>query len=313
MENGKWKMENEGCCPSVCHSGKEEYTLKYTINSIFHFICAAVMLLYPLPIAAQNFAAGNQVEITADGSLEWHAKDNLYLARKNARAVSGDTVISADLLTARKRASGKNKKQNDNFSGDIDRMTAEGNVVINLGDVRIFGDFAENDVDNAVFIIKGTNLKYESAQDTVTARDSMEYWKDKKTAIAKGNATVFSKDRKIIGDILTAVFRAQPNGKDQLHKAVIDGNVTVITRDDVVRGDKAVYDIGRNLAIITGNVKITRKDGTELAGDMAESDFANGISRLVNEGGGKVKALISSGDAKTKKDAKSNGKTEKSN
>ena len=275
--------------------------------------CAAMMVLFVKPVAAQDFSVGNQIEITADGSLEWHTKDNLYLAKKNAKAVSGDTVISADLLTAHKRtASSKNK--DNNFSGDIDRMTAEGNVVINLGTTKISGDFAENDVDNAVFIIKGQNLKYESAQDTVTAQDSMEYWKDKKIAIAKGNATVFSKDRKIAGDILTAFFRPQPNGKDQLHKATIEGNVTVITKGDVVRGNNAVYDIGRNLAIITGSVKITRADGTELAGDMAESDFASGTSRLVNKGDGKVRALIPASSTKNKNvPAKSNGKTENAN
>ncbi len=31
-----------------------------------------------------------------------------------------------------------------------------------------------------------------------------------------------------------------------------DGHVTVITKSDVSRGDKAVYDVSRDIAIITG-------------------------------------------------------------
>ena len=61
------------------------------------------------------------------------------------------------------------------------------------------------------------------------------------------------------------------------------------------RGDQAVYDANRNIAIMTGHVRITRPDGTQLTGDVGEVDFTNNQSRLLNEGKGtRVRALLTS-------------------
>jgi lipopolysaccharide export system protein LptA len=54
-----------------------------------------------------------------------------------------------------------------------------------------------------------------------------------------------------------------------------------------------------DIAIVSGHVRITRGDGTQLTGDVAEADFAAGQSRLLNDGSGRVRALLpakSSGD-----------------
>ena len=77
-----------------------------------------------------------------------------------------------------------------------------------------------------------------------------------------------------------------------MYKLTATGNVTVITKNDVVRGNKGVYDAARDIAIITGHVRITRPDGTELTGDVGESDFASNQSRLLNGGTGRVRALL---------------------
>jgi len=68
--------------------------------------------------------------------------------------------------------------------------------------------------------------------------------------------------------------------------------VVVITKGDVVRGDRGVYDIARDIAIVTGNVQITRADGTQLSGRVGEVDFKSNQSRLMTEGRGRVHALL---------------------
>jgi lipopolysaccharide export system protein LptA len=122
----------------------------------------------------------------------------------------------------------------------------------------------------------------------------MEYWEDKKIAVARGDAVAIRGDRHVEGDVLTAEFRDLPNGKSQLHIMTAEGHVVVITANDVSRGNHAVYDINRNIAVITGNVRITRADGTQLTGDVGEVDFAANQSRLLNEGKGRVRALLPS-------------------
>lgn len=276
----------------------------------FHFWIIAVCFLLGGMSSAEAKGAPESapaVEVTADKSLEWYQDQSIYVARGNAKAVRGELTVTADLLTAHKREKPlKSKdKQKDKPSGDIDRLTAEGNVLILKSDARITGDRAVDDVDKHVVVVTGNNLKYETASQVVTAHESLEYWDETKIAVARGHAVAIKGDRRITGDVLTAEFRTQPNGKDQLYKMTAVGNVTVVTKTDIVRGDKGVYDAARDIAIITGHVKITRPDGTELTGDVGKSDFAANQSRLLNEGSGRVRALL---PAKTTSKAPKAGK-----
>ena len=276
--------------------------------------------------AASN---GNHIEVTADQSLEWYQDQRLYIARGNAKAVRGDLTVEADVLTAHERdepakpesagaktagaattesqtppepqslsattSGGKSAKAgNESGTGDIDKMTAEGHVVITTSKARITGDHGVYDVDKKVSYVTGNNLKYQTAEEVVTAKDSLEYWEDKKIAVARGHAVAVRGDRHVEGDVLTAEFRDLPSGKSQLHIMTAEGHVVVITANDVSRGNRAVYDINRNIAILTGDVRITRADGTQLTGDVGEVDFAANQSRLMNESHGRVRALLPS-------------------
>jgi len=247
-------------------------------------------------------APPQQVEVTADKTLEWYQDQGIYVARGNAKAVRGDLTVTADTLTAHQREKPKtadgqkpvktpSDKKTDE-AGDLDKMTAEGNVVILKPNTRITGDRAVDDIDGHVIVVTGNNLRYETDKQVVTARDSLEYWDETKIAVARGHAIAVKGDRHVEGDVLTAEFRDQPNGSSQLYKMTALGNVTVITKSDVTRGDKAVYDAAGDVAIVTGHVRITRADGTVLTGDVGESDFASNQSRLMNDGSGRVRALL---------------------
>lgn len=264
-------------------------------------------LCFAMPANAQLMPGGDgsakNVDVSADESLEWYQDQNLYVARGNAKAIRGDMVIDADLLLAHQRekpAKGTAKPEKAAAkagSGDIDKMTAEGNVRITSSKSRVTGDHAVYDVDNQLMVMTGKNLRYETDKETVTARDSLEYHADSKIAVARGKAVADKGDRHVEGDILTAEFRDEPNGQQALTKMTATGNVAVITKGNVSRGDKAVYDISRNIAIISGHVKITRADGTQLTGDVGEVDFTTNQSRLLNQGHGRVRALLVSKSA----------------
>lgn len=266
--------------------------------------------------AAKPDALPQQVEVTADESLEWYQDQHMYVARGNAKAVRGDMVVEADLLSAHERepppgqtanANGTNGAKapkapktpdtsgagkTDDGSSSIDRMIADGHVVITDPRERVLGDHAIDDLDKHVSVVTGNNLRYETEKETVTARDSLEYWDEKHIAVARGNAVAVGSDRHVEGDVLTAEFRLGPSGQQELWKMTADGHVIVITKTDVSRGDKAVYDINRDIAVISGHVLITRADGTQLAGDVGEVDFKTNQSRLLNEGHGRVRALL---------------------
>ncbi|MER2519947.1 MAG: LptA/OstA family protein [Bdellovibrionales bacterium] len=256
------------------------------------------------------FSGQTPVEVTADNSLEWHQAQRLYVARGNARATQGELTVEADTLTAHQRENAAQESApNGNGlaagGGSIDKLTADGHVRLTRGAQRISGEHAVYDLDARVAIVTGKHLRYENGDQIVTARDSLEYYEDRKIAVARGRAVAIQKDNKIEADTLSAEFvsagtaaAAQSEGKvggdHQLSKMTAIGNVAVFAGRDVARSDKAVYNADSKVAVLNGHVRITRGDGTQLSGDVGEVDFASGQSRLLNAGqGGRVRALLS--------------------
>jgi lipopolysaccharide export system protein LptA len=269
----------------------------------------------PATPAARAPAADETLEVTADQSLEWYQAQHLYVARGNAKAVRGDVTFEADILSAHAREAEdggsvhKDTKNNKSVQaskpsgettsgeagemGSIDRLMAEGNVRITDPRQQVFGDRAVYDLDRRVATVTGDHLKYVTAnKDVVTARESMDYFEDKDIAVARGNARATRADgRRIEADQLTAHFTVDAQGQKEMSTMTAEGHVVVYAGGDVARGNHAVYDAKKNVAVLTGHVQITRED-TQLAGDRAEVDFAAGQSRLVNTGGGRVRALL---------------------
>lgn len=279
-------------------------------------VCGALVALPAIaaPVEKPKTEEPTSLEVTAEQSLEWYQDQRLYVARGKARAVKGTMIIDADILTAhqREKAEGdasktpvqKDQAEENSSMGDIDRMTAEGNVRMTDPRQQVFGERAVYDLDKKVINITGNNLKYLTANEVITARDSMEYYENENLAVARGNAVGVQKktaddQRKIEGDVLTAQFSTLPNGEKELTQLFADGHVTIITKGDISRGNRAVYDVKRNMAILEGNVRITH-GGTQLAGDKAEVNFANGHSRLLNEGKRRVRAMMMPASETTK-------------
>ena len=114
----------------------------------------------------------NPLNLTAE-SLVWHRDDNKMVATGNARIIRSGVELRANMLTAHSR---KGK------AGDGDqfyRFDAEGNVQIISENERVFGDRGEYKIDDQNFVLVGNNLRIESSQGLITARDQLEYWEAK--------------------------------------------------------------------------------------------------------------------------------------
>ena len=93
-------------------------------------------------------------------------------------------------------------------SSEIWRLEAEGNVRISTATDTARGDRAVYDIDQAVLVLTGRALSLSSAQQVITARDSLEYWSARRMAVARGDALVVDRqeDRRIRADTLVAYF-----------------------------------------------------------------------------------------------------------
>ena len=264
----------------------------------------AALLALPLTATAQGLMSqsGDQpVTINADNGIEWVREEKKYTARGNAKATRNNASIYADLLTAYYRDKTEEKGQ------DIFRVDADGHVRITANGQEARGDKAVYYVDKAVFVLVGKKLQLTSDQGTLTARDSLEYWENRRLAVARGDATVVQQDQRMRADVLTAHVAnpdnpAQkktkagaagreagklPEGSGQIEKIDAFGNVHISLQNAIIRGDTGVYLPAKGVATICGNVRVT-SGKNQLNGKCAEVNLKTGIYRLT----GNAKGLV---------------------
>lgn len=236
------------------------------------------------------------VTINADDGIEWIRDEKKYIARGNASATRNDATIEADTLTAfyREKEGGKGQ--------DIYRVDADGNVRISTKEQQATGDKAVYHVDQAVFVLVGKNLRFQSTQGVLTARDSLEYWEKRRLAVARGDAVITQEKQRMRADIMTAHIAEEPvstksatgsgplklpQGQSRINQVDAFGNVHISMQKAIVRGDTGVYVPARGVATICGNVRIT-SGKNQLNGKCAEVNLKTGIYRLT----GRAKGLV---------------------
>ncbi|HUI16791.1 MAG TPA: LptA/OstA family protein [Alphaproteobacteria bacterium] len=215
---------------------------------------------------------GAPVNVEAEQGIEWLQEKQEYVARGNAKAVRGDVTVYGQTLTAyyRKTPSG---------GSDIWRLDADDDVKITTPTDTAVGDKGVYDVDNAVFVLTGKKLELDTPKGVITARDSLEYYKLKLYAVARGNAKAVRQDKTVTSDIMEAHFK--PDEKGQLAMSFIEAfnNVTVTTASSVAHAIYGNYNLDTGIADLKGSVKITR-GSDQLDGECATMNMNSGISRL---------------------------------
>jgi len=284
-------------------------------------ILALALLLGPLPALAQeiNLSGSSPIEINARDAIELRQNEQVVIARGAARAVREGVTINADRLVARYRPRSGAPPANaqpgsDPFSGsganELWRLEAEGNVRIFTATDTATAERAVYDMDQAVLVLTGRNLSLFNTTDKVTARDALEYWPQRRMAVARGDATVETPGRRIRADTLVAWFleappaqaagqparQAAPRPQGQpdtgrLDKVEAFNNVVIRTEAETVQGDRGVYNAQTGIALLGGQVRITRGQN-QLNGALAEVNLRTGVSRLLSGPDARVTGLV---------------------
>jgi len=264
-----------------------------------------------------DFANGNSgqpVEIYADQGLELSQDAKTVIGRVNAKAIRGSSRVDSDVLIAHYRqksqgptakpaaakppaAKGKDPADAEGGSSEIWRVEAEGHVIISSPSEKAYGDHADYNIDDAVVVLTGKDLHLVTPRDTVTARDTLEYWEQRQQAVARGDAVAVHEDKRIRADTLVADFAKDEQGKMSINRAHGYDHVVLTTATEVVTGDRADYNVETGIVIVTGSVKITR-DQNQLDGGYATVNLNTGISKIfpappgVAVGDQRVKGLL---------------------
>jgi lipopolysaccharide export system protein LptA len=254
------------------------------------------------------------------------------IARGNAKAVRSNVTVTADRLTAWYRKKGKiEAPQSTSVSGVMGDPSTEGNEIYRLqadGHVRIFtatdqaqGDKATYDLDQSVLVMTGRDLKLTTPNNVITAKDDLEYWPQKRMAVARGDAVVVTTDAKRVAvDTLVAYTTDNPTpasnaattpssrtrqsddplaSSGKLQRVEAFGHVSIRTPTDTVTGDRGVYVPDSGMARLGGNVHITRGQN-QLNGAEADVNMKTGIATLVAQRAGQVHGLVVPNDESSK-------------
>ncbi len=216
------------------------------------------------------------LEINAEEGIEWNRNEKTYIARGNARAASGDVEVLADVLIAYYREPAEGERG----QSEIYLLEATGNVQINSPEGSVYGDKGQYKLEDQVFVMTGDDLRLVSKGDIVTARDSLEYWEGQRKAVARGKAHAIHEDKQIKADVLTANFEEDAQGNLEVRRIDAVGNVEILTAKEYARGREGTYFVDREVATLTGDVKITQGEN-QLDGNYAEVDMVTGVSRLL--------------------------------
>lgn len=271
-----------------------------------------------------GFGGGNgptpsPINITAQNGIAWDQKGHTVTAMGDARAVRGKVTVTSDRLVAHyqpkaggaKPAPGTQQADSgigglESGSSQITQLDAIGHVHIFTATDNAYGDLAIYHMARHELVLTGHDLKLTTPNDTVTARDAIQYWSEARKAVAIGNAVLVTKDhRSISADTLTGYFvpttpsapgakpaaADQPDQTSKLRKVVAVGHVIVRTATDIATGDHGVYHPATGIAILTGNVHITRGPN-ELAGQKGRVNMKTGIATLIAAPGHRVEGLV---------------------
>jgi lipopolysaccharide export system protein LptA len=241
-------------------------------------LALVVSIAWAAPASAQLKVDGNAdpVTVEADNGIEWVSDQKMYIARGNAKATRGAISVTGETLTALYR-------ETDSNETEIYRLEALGGVIIASPERTAYGERAVYDLDQAVAVVLGENPRMVTAEQTITATESLEYWEKRRIAVARRNAVASQEDREIRADVLTAFFEPKRDGSLEVVRMDAIGGVVITTPREVARGDEGVYNVRKGIATLSGNVRITRGE-TQLNGALAEVNFKTGISRLLSSG-----------------------------
>ncbi|WP_236024946.1 LptA/OstA family protein [Arenibaculum pallidiluteum] len=105
----------------------------------------------------------------------------------------------------------------------------------------------------------------------VDADNAIEWHQEQKAYVARGNAVATRGDLSVAAPVLIAYYREIAQGGTEIYRLAADGGVRIKTPTQEVQGDRAVYDIDQQVAVVTGgNLKLTTPRDVVTARDSLE-------------------------------------------
>ena len=217
--------------------------------------------------------------IEADESVVCDETALKCVATGLASAQKGTSTVYGDVLTVH-FTEGKNR--------EITSMTADGHVRMETPTEKAYGEHAHYDVALDRVLMTGGNLKIITEKgETLTARDSIEYYHTENKGIARGHAIALfpEKEQLVQADTLVAYFKPstekseKEEGKLNLEKVEAEGNMLASGPKGIVTGDRGVYLEKTKMVEVFNNVKLAQ-DKNVIEGGYAKFSFDSNVGEV---------------------------------
>lgn len=86
----------------------------------------------------------------------------------------------------------------------------------------------------------------------VEAESGIEWQRDNKVVLARGNARAIRGDTEVRADLLSAHYRDRSNGTTEIWRLEADGNVRISSPTETAYGEKGVYDVDSGVLQLSG-------------------------------------------------------------
>lgn len=92
---------------------------------------------------------------------------------------------------------------------------------------------------------------------TIDAAEGIEWQRNARLVIARGNASARRGDTEVRADVLTARYREKPDGSIEVSRIDADGNVRVTSPQQRASGERGSYDISGGKLSLSGGQKVS--------------------------------------------------------
>lgn len=243
-----------------------------------------LMLISPIFCHAQildrfsESKGDDPIIIEAENSVVCDETVNKCVAIGNASAKKGTNTVYGDVLTVF-FTEGKER--------DITAMTADGHVRMETPTGKGCGDHAYYDLKLDSVLLTGGNLKILTPKETITARDSIEYWHKDNKGIARGQATALfpEKEELIQADTLVAYFKPSSEKTEEskeklsIDKVEAEGHMLASSPKSVVTGDRGIYSAKDHLVEVFNNVKVMQGENV-IEGGYARHNLETDVAEM---------------------------------
>lgn len=119
----------------------------------------------------------------------------------------------------------------------------------------------------------------------IEADEGIEWRRKEKLYVARGNARAASGGLEVFGDSLTAHYRTDDSGSSEVFLLEVEGDVKIVTEDQVVYGDYGRYSLADEHLILTGqDLRLEGKNGRDKITADESLEYFDGEKRAVAQG-----------------------------